>query len=72
MASNFRGCDCDMRGTKVGYARCDSNTKQCDCKCSIQGLRCDECTDMHYNFPNCENTCKNISKISLYSDAMCM
>ena len=37
---------------------CDAKTGQCDCKCSIEGLKCDTCTDLHYNFPDCEKFCK--------------
>ena len=33
---------------------CDPGTGQCDCKCAIGGKTCDVCTDMHYNWPECE------------------
>ena len=56
----FKGCNCNPLGCKGGNTTCDPQTKQCDCECSIQGLNCDECTDMHYNFPFCETTCKII------------
>ena len=77
MASNSKNCNCDMRGTKGLIAKCDARTKQCDCKRSIQGLRCNECIDMHYNFPYCYKNCKNDLKnmfqksLNLYSDVMC-
>ena len=59
------GCRCNLEGTKNSSMSCDANTGQCDCNCAIEGLACDTCTDMHYNFPNCED---NRKKLSVYTN----
>ena len=54
-------CVCDAQGTKPeALSLCDPVTKQCDCNCAIEGTNCDACTDMHYNFPQCEENRKII------------
>ena len=47
-------CGCIIEGTKNESSICDPVTGQCDCKCAIGGKTCDVCTDMHYNWPECE------------------
>ena len=47
------GCGCHSDGT--ADSTCDAETGQCQCLCGIQGLKCDECIDFHWNFPNCED-----------------
>ena len=62
------GCSCDAQGTNPdALSICDPLTKQCDCNCAIEGINCDTCTDMHYNFPECEDNRKDmiIIKISV-------
>ena len=48
-------CNCNLDGCET--KGCDANG-QCHCKCAIQGLKCTECIDFHYGFPNCEENCK--------------
>ena len=48
-------CNCNPNG--VDTEGCDASG-QCHCKCDIQGLKCTECTDFHYGFPNCSTNCK--------------
>ena len=31
---------------------CDENG-QCNCKCNIKGVKCDECNSEYYGFPEC-------------------
>ena len=53
------GCTCDAQGTKPdALSSCDPVTKQCDCNCAIEGTNCDTCTNMHFNFPECEDNGK--------------
>ena len=62
------GCSCNAQGTNPdALSICDPLTKQCDCNCAIEGINCDTCTDMHYNFPECEANRKDmiIIKISI-------
>ena len=40
-------CNCDSRGT-VPNAQCDPNTKQCQCKPYVRGLRCNTCQDRYF------------------------
>ena len=47
----FLDCNCHPEGSN-GIA-CDDKSGQCDCKDNIEGLECTNCTDKHYNFPNC-------------------
>ena len=47
-----------MEGTEApeegkGEAKCDASSKQCPCKCNINGLNCDQCVEGYYEFPNC-------------------
>lgn len=58
-------CACNAEGSK--NLNCDANTGQCHCKCAIDGIKCDTCTDMHYKFPDCESNCK-ITKYVLITD----
>ena len=46
-------CGCHLEG--CSNTKCDPTTGQCPCKCAIQGLKCDECIDLHWNFPDCED-----------------
>ena len=56
-------CACDALGTKNGTESfCDPQTKQCDCNCAVEGTNCDTCTDMHFNFPDCEENRKSFCK----------
>ena len=48
-------CNCNPNGVET--EGCDASG-QCHCKCDIQGLKCTECTDFHYGFPNCSTKCK--------------
>ena len=60
------GCSCDALGTNPdALSICDPTTKQCDCNCAIEGTNCDTCTDMHYNFPECETNRKDMRNIKL-------
>ena len=60
------GCSCDALGTNPdALSICDPATKQCDCNCAIEGTNCDTCTDMHYNFPECETNRKDMRNIKL-------
>ena len=72
------GCSCDALGTNPdALSICDPTTKQCDCNCAIEGTNCDTCTDMHYNFPECETNRKDMSNIkvsienNIYYNAAC-
>ena len=59
-------CSCDAQGTNPdALSICDPTTKQCDCNCAIEGTNCDTCTDMHYNFPECETNRKDMRNIKL-------
>ena len=54
-------CNCNPDGSMTNSTNgCDANG-QCHCKCGIGGLKCDECLDFHFGFPNCENNNNNIS-----------
>ena len=53
-------CACNAEGSRD--LNCDVQTGQCDCNCAIEGINCDTCTDMHYNFPECEGN-RKICKI---------
>ena len=54
----FLDCGCVPEGCKNESLICDPQTGQCDCKCAIEGLKCDVCIDMHYNWPHCEDYSK--------------
>ena len=53
-------CNCNPDGSVTNSTKgCDANG-QCHCKCGIGGLKCDECLDFHFGFPNCEDNCMNM------------
>ena len=50
-------CNCNPDGSMTNSTKgCDAKG-QCHCKCAIGGLKCDECLDFHFGFPNCEDNC---------------
>ena len=57
---HFRGfldaCNCTVDGSNATMG-CDA-AGQCHCNCLVQGLKCDECVDNYFGFPNCEDNCK--------------
>ena len=51
-------CECNVFGTINGSKDCDQQTGNCFCKSFIQGVKCDECRDGYFSFPNkSESTC---------------
>ena len=50
------GCNCTVDGSNATMG-CDA-AGQCHCNCLVQGLKCDECVDNYFGFPNCEDNCK--------------
>ena len=67
------GCSCDAQGTKPdALSSCDPVTKQCDCNCAIEGTNCDTCTNMHYNFPECEDNRKDLDFDFAYQTNVCL
>ena len=67
------GCTCDAQGTKPdALSSCDPVTKQCDCNCAIEGTNCDTCTNMHYNFPECEDNRKDHDFDFAYQTNFCL
>ena len=51
-------CNCNKAGTNNETLGCDDQGA-CHCRCSIGGLKCDQCLDYHFKFPDCENNCKS-------------
>ena len=47
------GCECNLKGCEDEKDWCNPDSGQCDCKCNVQGLKCDECVDGYYEFPTC-------------------
>ena len=54
-------CNCNKAGTNNETLGCDDNGA-CHCRCSIGGLKCDQCLDYHFKFPDCEENCKYLKK----------
>ena len=55
----FSACGCSEEGSKnIG---CDEKTGMCDCKVNYRGLKCKECKNGYYNYPECKG--KPLSKL---------
>ena len=47
----LRDCGCNMDGSEDKL--CD-DAGQCNCKCNVQGEKCDSCMDGFFGFPACQ------------------
>ena len=48
----FIACDCNILGVKDQSISC-ADSGQCNCKDTIEGMKCDHCKDNFYGFPTC-------------------
>ena len=48
----FLDCNCDIDGTEGEL--CCTEAGQCQCKPQYDGDKCDQCSQNHYDFPNCK------------------
>ena len=48
---SLRDCGCNMDGSEDKL--CD-DAGQCNCKCNVQGEKCDSCVDGFFGFPACQ------------------
>ena len=49
---NILACECDPDGSTSEI--CDKSSGKCDCKDSVVGDKCTQCSTEHWGFPNCQ------------------
>ena len=49
---NLLACGCDADGSTS--ETCDKSSGKCDCKDSVVGDKCTQCSTEHWGFPNCQ------------------
>lgn len=49
---NLLACGCDADGSTSEI--CDKSSGKCDCKDSVVGDKCTQCSTEHWGFPNCQ------------------
>ncbi|XP_066523971.1 laminin subunit beta-4 [Hoplias malabaricus] len=66
-----RECSCDQLGTELvrcppgGSCICNAVTGQCPCRAGVEGVRCDQCKDGHWNLQSGCQPCACNSQHSL-------
>ena len=54
---NFTECGCNKEGSKSMLCmECISNVTQCQCHPNVVGMKCDQCSKGHYDFPKCKGS----------------
>ena len=46
-------CGCNLQGTEKGDPTCNNDDGKCNCKCDVDGDKCDTCELGHQGFPDC-------------------